>query len=143
MKDRFKYRVWNNKKRKYEEDELDYFICCTPGVVYESHCCVFDDLKEAEEGHYILEQCTGLKDKNGKLIYEGDIVSKEFTDRPFSSKAKSKTKNCLIYWSNSRGAFSLKYKIDNYGYYSVYHNNYFGDCEIIGNIHENPELLED
>jgi uncharacterized phage protein (TIGR01671 family) len=90
-----------------------------------------------------LGQCTGLKDKNGKLIYEGDIVSKEFTDRPFSSKAKSEIKNCLMYWDNGDGAFSLKYKSDDYRCYSAHHNNPFGDCEIIGNIHENPDLLED
>lgn len=88
------------------------------------------------------EQCTGLEDKNGRLIFEGDIVAKEFQDRPFSSKAKSKIKNCLVCWNES-GEFSIKFKSDKYRFYSVPYDSFVGDCEIVGNIHENPELLED
>lgn len=121
MKDRFMCRIFDKKSKMRMEP-----------------MCVVD----CNEDDLIIEQCTGLKDKNGKLTYEGDIISKEFTDRPFSSKAKSKIKNCLICWDDGNGAFSLKCKSDNYRHYSAHHRNPFGDYEIVGNIHENPELLE-
>lgn len=137
MQDRFKYRVWNNKKRKYEDaenDTLDYFICCIPGVVYESHCCVFDDLTEAEEGHYTLEQCTALKDKNGRLIYEGDILGGvlESTYVHWCKDCKGFQLNCMGECMSCGGDIH---------WYEVVEDD--GKLEVIGNIHENPDLLED
>lgn len=78
---------------------------------------------------------TGLRDKNGKLIYDGDITTTTLSD---GSKFKH-----IIRWYD--GKF-----IADYGWY--YHKEFEDYCsisqewigkkEIIGNIHENPELLE-
>ena len=70
-------------------------------------------------------QCTGLRDKNGALIFEGDIVGiNDF--------------KIVIKWNKSTSSF---YGHDVKRDKTSDHLAYFNCYEIIGNIHENPELL--
>ena len=74
-------------------------------------------------------QYIGLKDKNKKEIFEGDII-KYFDEPPLG----------IVYYNDSLGAFMIDWKFE-------YEPNYFNDCdidqiEVIGNIYDNPELLE-
>lgn len=91
-------------------------------------------------------QCTGLKDKNGKLIYEGDIVRyAEFDWTDFSFK-DWETEIGLVIWGNTYDnyypAFDLKDKdFDGVNAFSYLFNEGW-TIEVIGNIYENPELLE-
>lgn len=83
----------------------------------------------------IVMRCTGLRDKNGKLIYEGDIVKEWFGE----------TGTYQVIYENSTASFIFSNLNDeDYDYDLRQNPDLFPDqdLKIIGNIHENPELLE-
>jgi len=101
----------------------------------------------------------GIVDINGKEIYEHDIIlTQEFRDKPHSLKAKTKRHIGVVeykikegygFYNKEIGEFN-KHKqygvewdvnIINMGKYNCYNWGMFFDCEVIGNIFDNPELL--
>lgn len=121
MNDRFKFRFWDKKEKEYFTcGKIDHKSGITKTYPYRTYeWCL-------EHKNIIAEQCTGLKDKNGKLIYEGDWL---------------KTKDgyyCYVVWfdgfwwvkSLPSEAMDLEY------------SEFYKECEVIGNIHENTDLLE-
>lgn len=117
-------------------------------LVFKNEIRVFTTHKwydEGEEGEYdttedlrvipeTVGQYTGLKDRNGKKIFEGDIV--EFTDKYTRKKGRAE----IVF-----EAFKWKYSGCYYGGNPIVWlciDDGSIEFEIIGNIHDNPELLE-
>lgn len=77
---------------------------------------------------WTLMQYTGLKDKNGKEIYEGDIVGDGINPQT----------DALVQWKDDEARWSFYSQ----GYHFSAEDGLDKDDYVIGNIHENPELLE-
>lgn len=103
MKREIKFRAWDNKKNKI----------IFPITISMRNCNIV--------GYTPLMQYTGLKDKNGKEIYEGDVMKTPITE-------------------------ILGEVFYREGIYFVYYSGMLidrcKDSEVIGNIHENPELIK-
>lgn len=76
---------------------------------------------------------TGLKDKNGKEIFEGDILQSQHGQNGRVTWDESRL-TYIVIWSAKTSKFAEEY--DSYLYQALYRS------EVIGNIYENPELLE-
>ena len=125
--DRLKFRVWNKKSGTY--DSQTTFILFDDGTLGE-----FDYSSIHNQDWYVVEQCTGLKDKNGNLIYIGDII--KCGNGPLNT--------ATVQYENGENF------IDGIHPFNLYHD--CGDechcqlrdfpeyaCEIIGNIHKQAE----
>jgi uncharacterized phage protein (TIGR01671 family) len=89
----------------------------------------------------ILMQFTGLYDKDGKEIYEGDIVKAKDPHRFQDGRQIFYT--CEVVYTDN-AMFMLKNNYDNYGKAETrYFDLKIMELEVIGNIYENPELLKE
>lgn len=103
------------------------------------------------DGHYvdILMQYTGLKDKNGKEIYEGDIITGHFGDEDDYDDPTPEIKMTGIVEYNYDGfilmviqKMSDENRVGMANWFSfIEETDIFKDIEIIGNIYENPNLI--
>ena len=122
MKD-FKFRVWDIERECYlDETEL---AGITPDGKYILYIEEEEISKLEIEGDYILEQYTGLKDKNGKETYEGDIVSVRNKNR--------KNEYDIGVVEFGKAAFRCQFLLGKY---------HSGQVEVTGNVHESNDLLE-
>lgn len=139
MQDRFKFRVF----LKYNQ------IMCN----IDSYCflqgfnkCVFHftngSQKTLKNDDFIIMQCTGLKDKNGKLIYEGDIVEKKTRCKWIVTWFKNRFILVPDFEYKNRNKFACN-RVCGFKYFENNHDYAHINCEVIGNIYENPEPLED
>lgn len=159
MNDRFKFRIWDKEQNKYlplvsRGDDIDFWISLDNTGVYlverdnNRDVAYFNDITE----DVIVQFCTGLKDKNDKLIYDGDILR-------YPPKDQYEEKNyvaCEVFFHNndccdSHIGFQMnRYRfqgalcgIANYGSKYKFIPKNTEKMEIIGNIYENKELLEE
>lgn len=132
-----KYKVWHIEHKKWIHDELDIFLT-SDGDVYEKYDYGYEtcirDITNAVEILFF----TGLKDKNGKEIYEGNIARKDnviYEVLWVESSAKFGVKVTVTDYVLSKG---LAFPIPQY----VVDGTMQCNLEVIGNIYENPDLIK-
>ena len=87
-----------------------------------------------EGGNVILMQFTGLCDKSGKRVFEGDVIK--------GAKGNSGRDTWEVYWNIKELEFSIR-PVDNFRDRMHYKLNGIVNPEVIGNIYENPALLKE
>lgn len=127
-----KFRAWDDKKKRWlleykalggfslfgETVIFDEWGATADSYIFERHGRKLDDLK--------VMQFTGLLDKNGREIYEGDI---------WRSTAHPEHKPTVVEWRSLSTGYQEAY---GYGFFEP-----LAYVEVIGNIYENPELLKE
>ncbi|UXU54266.1 YopX family protein [Staphylococcus agnetis] len=125
-----KFRVWDRKlETMYKPNELIVQIK-GPEIL------VAHDPTLHQFNNYSLMQSTGLEDKNGKEIYEGDIVSFKY---PYDKRMKSIGN---VVWCKDKACFGINMEetTEQYELYKVTAEQYL---TIIGNIYEKSNLLKE
>ena len=135
MQNRFKFRVVY-----YNDEEKKYFIFEPDLISADGTARAYAYGESGADEYYdtvTLNQCTGLKDKNGKLIYEGDILGGTF-------------ENLYVHYCDSCKQFQLKN--NNYGCMACEDDIHWdevveaeeqNELEVIGNIYQDKELLKE
>lgn len=122
MQDRFKFRVWlKDTNKMYNVHSLHIG---TNKVIISAR---YGNVSIYINKNTILMQSTGLKDKNSKLIYEGDRVYIDCEDE-----------TAIIKWSDDLARFTIHFEDE--AVFADFDNYYSKELEVIGNIYENPEL---
>ncbi len=124
-----KFRAWDGEKFIEEYSPDDFVIGLDGGFWELENDGTWNKMHGNRSKNIVLMQFTGLLDKNGKEIYEGDVVKcgrstavvewDEYIDQDF-------------YWGNASG-FKFNFDSDEMDGQRSY--------EVIGNIYENPELI--
>lgn len=130
-----KFRAWLMSEKKMVNVEGLEFV---DGKLYNIRCKV-DGLMHFYLGLYVLMQSTGAKDKNGAEIFEGDIIEHRYNS-PLSGELV--VHRFQVVWDEIYSRFctigiGLRHGVD----LSI--SACSRHFEVIGNIYENPELLEE
>ena len=131
-----KFRAWDVDRQRFRSGPDNLMLCLNGVKMWQFG---YDPPEPADPSAFIIEQFTGLHDKNGTEIYEGDLVN-------------AKYHNLNVFVDGKPRIVHMGYGVDSDGWI---HGDWYGwkagdssladvtkECTVIGNIHENPELLD-
>ena len=128
-----RYRAWNKATKEMHEVDDIVSIDIEKKQIYVK-TLFFNQLNHYVFDAVVFMQSTGLRDKNGKEIFEGDIL--KVTNLSIWLEVVSFNKNKAMFVSKE-----VKRKVEETPLYDLFNTDIF-EVEIIGNIHTNPELAE-
>ena len=120
---RFKFRVWNTETNKMITNVKEMGVFALKSIYTIDEFLVIPTNEK-----YPLMQYTGLKDKNGIEIYEGDIIKYDFNELNYRIEFLNAEFIARRFYENIENLYPTEF-------------DYGKECEVIGNIYENKELL--
>ena len=132
--DRFKFRGWDDRKKEKRYLSCQGYMINEAGELCEPYWDSMVVVSKKLRKYLIVEQCAGLKDKNGKLIYESDILlcRDDFADDLLEAKF-------TVSWCDGKGeclGMPLGWYLqqDDWARWAELQDE--KDIEICGNVHE-------
>ncbi|NIB80977.1 YopX family protein [Streptococcus pseudopneumoniae] len=128
-----KFRVWDSVEKKF----VEHFFITDNGLICNMEKPTSDSklLIPIEKSELILMQSTGLKDKNGKEIFDGDILEIQDEGEVLG--------NAKLTWDNEQAVFMIEaISVDDIAPFHEILSDESYSYRVVGNVYENKEVLD-